>query len=175
VAVPREGGGRRRGRWGRRWLVAAAAVALLVGAYLGTMQLLSDEQPQLRAAPVTTVAATRPEAPKCPSQVTRPGVGDPNRRPPLAAIRAHMGWDEQFLIDEIRTWRSGGQRRWYVKARQQETQSRRGRWLVEQTGEGQPVVLARASFGTRGYAAKDWEVADGQKAPTRVAGCLTGT
>jgi hypothetical protein len=176
VAVPREGGDRRRARWGRRWLLAAAAVVLPVGAYFGTMQLLSEEEPQVVAAPTTTVAPTRPPAPMCPGRVTRPEVGDPTRTPPLAAIRAHMGWSDQFLIDEIRTWRSsGGNRRWYVKARQEGNQSRRGRWLVEQTGDNQPVVLATAPFGTRGYAAKDWEVADGQKAPTRVAGCLTGT
>jgi serine/threonine protein kinase len=175
--VHREGGDRRPGRRGRRWLLAAAAVVLPVGAYLGTLQLLSEDEPRVVAAPGPTVTTTRaPDPPTCPSRVTRPEVGDPNRTPPLAAIRAHMGWSDQFLVDEIRTWRSsGGQRRWYVKARQQGDQSRRGRWLVERAGDGQPVVLATAPFGTRGYAAKDWEVADGQQAPTRVAGCLTGT
>jgi serine/threonine protein kinase len=174
AAVHREGRDRRRGR---RWLLAAAAVVLPVGAYLGTMQLLSEDEPRVVAAPGPTVTATRPaDPPACPSRVTRPEVGDPNRTPPLAAIRAHMGWSDQFLVDEIRTWRSsGGQRRWYVKARQQGDQSRRGRWLVERAGDGQPVVLATAPFGTRGYAAKDWEVADGQKAPTGVADCLSGT
>jgi hypothetical protein len=32
-----------------------------------------------------------------------------------------------------------------------------------------------AGYGTRGYKASDWEVADGQEAPTGIAGCLTGT
>jgi hypothetical protein len=160
-------------------LVVAAAIVLPVGAYFGAAQLLAQNEPRVAAAPRTTVAAGRPPTtnpPKCPSRYTRPEVGDPNRRAPLAAIRAHMGWSQQFYIDEIRTWRtSGGERRWYVKARQEHDQSLRGRWLVEQTGDDPPVVMASAPFSTRGYVAKDWKVADGQTAPTDVAGCLTNT
>jgi hypothetical protein len=159
-------------------LVVAAAIVLPVGAYFGAAQLLTKDEPRVEAS-ATTVAPTSPPTtnpPKCPSRYTRPGVGDANRQPPLAAIRAHMGWSQRFFIDEIRTWRtSGGQRRWYVKARQEHNQSLRGRWLVEQTGDDPPVVLASAPFNTRGYAAKDWKVADGREAPTDVAGCLTKT
>jgi hypothetical protein len=157
----------------------AAAIVLPIGAYFGTMQLLAEDEPRVAAATGTTVAASRPPTtnpPKCPSRYTRPEVGDPNRRAPLAAIRSHMGWSQQFYIDEIRTWRSsGGERRWYVKARQVDDESRRGRWLVEQTGNDPPVVLASAAFTTRGYAAQDWEAAEGQTAPADVAGCLTNT
>ena len=53
--------------------------------------------------------------------------------------------------------------------------SRQGRWLVGQEPEAQPRVLATAEFDTEGYKASDWDVADGQKAPTGLAGCLAGT
>ena len=76
----------------------------------------------------------------------------------------------------MRSWRaSDGERQWYVKAYQQDDESRQGRWLVGQEPEAQPRVLASADYGTRGYKASDWDVADGQEAPTGIAGCLTGT
>jgi hypothetical protein len=156
-----------------------ALIVLPVAAYLGTVRLLSEDQRQVVAAPVTTVAATRPPTTAgatCPGGFTRPKVGTANRTAPLAAIRAEMGWTEQFVVDEMRTWRGeDGQRRWYVKGYQVETQSRRGRWLVGQDENGQRLVLASAPFDTKGYRERDWQVADGQEAPTGVAGCLAGT
>jgi serine/threonine protein kinase len=174
AVVHRGDGGGRRGRW---WLVAVAAIVLPAAAYFGTMQLLSEEQPPVAGPPATTVAATRPpgEA-KCPGGFTRPAVGTPTRTAPLDAIRAHMGWSDQFVVDEMRVWRaSNGERRWYVKAHQAGDRSRQGRWLVGQEPEAQPRVLATAEFDTEGYKASDWDVADGQKAPTGLAGCLAGT
>jgi hypothetical protein len=155
-----------------------AAILLPVAAYLATMQFLTEDQPRVVAAPETTVAATTrpPAGSRCPGGFTRPEVGTATRTAPLAAIRAHMGWSEQFYVDEMRTWRgSDGQRLWYVKAHQQDNPSRRGRWLVGQQEDGQRLVLASAAFGTKGYAARDWEVAEGREAPTGVAGCLAGT
>jgi hypothetical protein len=87
-----------------------------------------------------------------------------------------MGWSDRFVVEEMRTWRgSDGQPRWYVKAHQESDPSRRGRWLVGEQEDGQRLVLASAPFETRGYAARDWRVVDGQAVPTEVAGCLAGT
>jgi hypothetical protein len=154
-----------------------AAIALPVAAYLGATQLLSDEEPQVVAAPETTVAVTSPPGgTKCPSAIARPKPSTPTRTAPLDVIREHEGWTDAFVVREMRTWRaSDGQRQWYVKAYQEDEQSRRGRWLVGQGPEAQPRVLASAGYGTRGYKASDWEAADGQEAPTGIAGCLTGT
>jgi serine/threonine-protein kinase len=172
AAVHRGGGGRGRGRWG----LVAAAIVLPVAAYFGATQLLSEE-PRGVAAPETTVAATRPPAaPKCPSAITRPKPSTPARTAPLDAIREHEGWSNPFVVKEMRSWRaSNGERQWYVKAYQEEEELLRGRWLVGQEPEAQPRVLASADYGTRGYKTSDWTVADGQEAPTGVAGCLTGT
>jgi serine/threonine protein kinase len=173
AAVHRGGDGRRRGRWG---LVAVAAVVLPVAAYFGATQLQSEEEPQV-TAPGTTVAATRPpEGSKCPSDITRPKPNTPTRTAPLDAIRDHESWSNPFVVREMRTWRaSNGERQWYVKAYQEDDELKRGRWLVGQEPEAQPRVLASAGYGTRGFKASDWDVADGQKAPTGIAGCLTGT
>jgi serine/threonine-protein kinase len=169
---------RRGGRRGGRWVLVVAAIVLPVAAYFGARELLSDEQPGVEVAAGTTVAATMgsPAEGKCPGGFTRPTPDTPTRTAPLDAIRAHMGWSDPFLVDEMRTWRaSNGERRWYVKAHQQNDPSRQGRWLVGQEPEAQPRVLASAAFGTEGYKASDWDVADGQTAPTGVAGCLAGT
>jgi serine/threonine protein kinase len=174
AVVHRGAGGGRRSRW---WLLAVAAIVLPAAAYVGTTQLLSEEQPPVAGPPATTVAAERPpgEA-ECPGGFTRPAVGTPTRTAPLDAIRTHMGWSDQFVVDEMRVWRaSNGERRWYVKAHQEGDRSRQGRWLVGQEPEAQPRVLATAEFDTEGYKASDWDVADGQKAPTGLAGCLAGT
>jgi tRNA A-37 threonylcarbamoyl transferase component Bud32 len=163
---------------GRRWLLGVAAIVLPVAAYFATTQFLTKDRPRVVAAPETTVAATtRPPArSRCPGGFTRPEVGTAARTAPLAAIRAQMGWSEQFYVDEMRTWRgSDGQRLWYVKAHQQGNPSRRGRWLVGQQEDGQRLVLASAEFDTKGYAERDWEVTEGREAPSGVAGCLAGT
>jgi serine/threonine protein kinase len=174
AVVHRGDGGGRRGRW---WLLAVAAIVLPAAAYVGTTQLLSEEQPPVAGPLATTVAATRPPGEtECPGGFTRPAVGTPTRTAPLDAIRAHMGWSDQFVVDEMRVWRaSNGERRWYVKAHQEGDRSRQGRWLVGQEPEAQPRVLATAEFDTEGYKASDWDLADGQKAPTGLAGCLAGT
>jgi serine/threonine protein kinase len=174
AAVPRDGDGRRRGR---RGLVAVAAVVLPVAAFFGAREVLSQREPPVAAASETTVAATRPPGgSKCPSAIARPEPSTPTRTAPLAAIREHEGWSDPFVVSEMRTWRAGdGQRQWYVKGHQQYHESRRGRWLVAQEPEAQPRVVASADYGTRGYRQSDWEVADGQEAPTGIAGCLTGT
>jgi serine/threonine protein kinase len=174
AVVHRGDGGGRRGRW---WLLAVAAIVLPAAAYVGTTQLLSEEQPPVAGPLATTVAATRPPGEtECPGGFTRPAVGTPTRTAPLDAIRAHMGWSDQFVVDEMRVWRaSNGERRWYVKAHQEGDRSRQGRWVVGQEPEAQPRVLATAEFDTEGYKASDWDLADGQKAPTGLAGCLAGT
>jgi serine/threonine protein kinase len=170
VAVHRGDRGGRRRRW---WLVAVAAIVLPAAAYLGATELLSQEQPPVAGPPATT---RPPDEAECPGGFTRPAVGTPTRTAPLDAIRAHMGWSDQFLVEEMRVWRaSDGERRWYVKAHQEGDRSRQGRWLVGQEPEAQPRVLATAAFDTEGYKASDWDVADGQEAPTGVAGCLAGT
>jgi hypothetical protein len=159
-------------------VLVVAAIVLPVAAYFGAKELRSDEQPGVEPAPGTTVAAATgsPAEGNCPGGFTRPTPDTPTRSAPLDAIRAHMGWTDPFLVDEMRTWRaSNGERRWYVKAHQQNDRSRQGRWLVGQEPEAQPRVLASAAFGTEGYKASDWDVADGQTAPTGVAGCLAGT
>jgi serine/threonine protein kinase len=174
AVVHRGDGGGRRGRW---WLLAVAAIVLPAAAYLGTTQLLSEERPPVAGPSAPTVDATRPpgEA-SCPGGFTRPAVGTPTRTAPLDAIRAHMGWSDRFVVDEMRVWRaSNGERRWYVKAHQEGDRSRQGRWLVGQGPEAQPRVLATAGFDSEGYEASDWDVADGQEAPTGLAGCLAGT
>jgi hypothetical protein len=158
--------------------VVLAAIVLPMATYFGAVEFLSERQPQVAAAPPDTTVAPkpRPAAARCPSRFTRPRPGTATRTAPLAAIRAHMSWTDEFLVDEMRTWRAAdGQRNWYVKARQATDQSRRGRWLVGEQEDGQRLVLASADFDTKGYAAGDWELADGQKAPTGVAGCLAGT
>jgi serine/threonine protein kinase len=173
AVVHRGDGGGRKGRW---WLLAVAAIVLPAAAYVGTT-LLSEERPPVAGPPATTVAATRPpDEATCPGGFTRPAVGTPTRTAPLDAIRAHMGWSDQFVVDEMRVWRaSNGERQWYVKAHQVGDRSRQGRWLVGQEPEAQPRVLATAEFDTEGYKASDWDAADGQEAPTGVAGCLAGT
>jgi hypothetical protein len=168
-------GGRRRGRG---WLVVLAAIVLPAAAYAATTQLLSEDPP-VGTTPGPTVVETSQTATtsaRCPGGFSRPEVGTAERSAPLAAIRAHMGWSDLFVVDEMRTWRgSDGQRRWYVKAHQEGDASRNGRWLVAQQADGQRLVLASAPFDTKGYAASDWEVADGRKLPAGVAGCLAGT
>jgi hypothetical protein len=152
-----------------------AVVVLPVAAYFVATQL-SEEEPPAVTAPGTTVAVTRPTTAKCPSTFTRPQPGTPTRTAPLDAIREHEDWTKPFVVDEMRTWRaSNGERQWYVKASQEGDEQRRGRWLVGQEPEAQPRVVASAEYGTKGYKASDWEVADGQEAPTGIAGCLTGT
>jgi tRNA A-37 threonylcarbamoyl transferase component Bud32 len=163
-------GGRRRGRV---WLTVLAAVVLPLAAYVVAVQLLGDDgEPGVAAAP-TTVPATG--GPSC--RWTRPQVGTQARSAPLAAIRAHMGWSDRFVVEEMRSWTaSDGDLRWYVKAHQEGNPSRRGRWLVGQQADGQRLVLATAGFTTKGYAARDWRPADGQQDQlTGVAGCLAGT
>jgi hypothetical protein len=88
-----------------------------------------------------------------------------------------MGWSDRFVVEEMRSWTgSDGNRRWYVKAHQVTTPSRRGRWLVEQQADGQRLVVATAPFASSGYAARDWRAPDGERARlTGVAGCLAGT
>jgi len=170
---------RRAPRRSRGWLAVLTAIVLTVGVYLATVQYLSQGDRQVAAAPVTTVAATQPPttaAERCPSRFTRPEVGSAVRTAPLAAIRSYMGWTDLFVVDEMRTWRgSGGQRHWYVKAHQEQTPSRRGRWLVREAEDGSRAVVASSAFGTRGFAARDWRGADGQDAPADVAGCLADT
>jgi hypothetical protein len=165
-------------RSGRGWLVVLAAIVLPVAAYLGAIQLLSEDPP-VGTTPGPTVADTSPPATaraRCQGGFTRPEPGTDLRTAPLAAIRAYMGWRDLFVIAEMRTWReSDGLRRWYVKAHQRGDATRRGRWLVGQQEDGQRLVLASAPFETRGYAAGDWEVANGRKLPSEVAGCLAGT
>jgi serine/threonine protein kinase len=175
-AVHRGGGaGRRRGRG---WLIVLAAVALPAAAYFATTQFLLQDQ-RVGTAPDPTVVETTPPVTagsECPGGFTQPAAGTPSRTAPLDAIRAHTGWSDRFMVDEMRAWRtSEGHRRWYVKASQEGDESRNGRWLVGQDQGGQPRVLASAAFDTQGYVASDWDVADGQKAPTGVAGCLSGT
>jgi serine/threonine protein kinase len=165
-------GGRRRGRV---WLTVLAAVVLPVAAYVVAVQLLGDDgEPRVAAAP-TTVPPPATGGPTC--RWTRPEVGTQARNAPLAAIRAHMGWSDRFVVEEMRSWTaSDGDLRWYVKARQEGNPSRRGRWLVGQQADGQRLVLATAGFTTKGYAARDWRPADGQQDQlTGVAGCLAGT
>jgi hypothetical protein len=155
-----------------------AAIVLPVAAYVGAVQLLSEDPP-VGTTPGPTVVETSPPTTaraRCPGGFTRPEPETPTRRAPLGAIRAHMGWTDLFVIAEMRTWReSDGLRRWYVKARQRGDASRRGRWLVGQQEDGQRLVLASAPFGTKGFAVADWEVVDGQKLPSGTAGCLAGT
>jgi hypothetical protein len=155
-----------------------AAVVLPAAAYFATVEFLSKDQ-RVGSAPDVTVVETTPPATAgsaCPGGFTQPVAGTPTRTAPLNAIRAHTGWSGQFVVDEMRAWRtSEGQRRWYVKASQQSDQSRNGRWLVGREEGGQPRVLASAEFDTQDYVAGDWDVADGQEAPTGVAGCLAGT
>jgi serine/threonine protein kinase len=165
-------GGRHRGRVR---LTVLAAIVLPVVAYVAAVQLLGGErEPQLAGAP-TTLRPRATAGTTC--RWTRPEVGTSARSAPLAAIRAHMGWSDRFVVDEMRLWTaSDGNSRWYVKAHQEEHPSRRGRWLVRQQEDGQRLVLASAGFTTKGYAARDWRLADGQRDQlTAVAGCLTGT
>jgi tRNA A-37 threonylcarbamoyl transferase component Bud32 len=168
-------GGRRRGRG---WLVVLAVIAVPVGAYVAATQLFPEDRPEAAATAPTVAGASQAAADQtaCPGGFTRPVMGTPARTAPLDAIRAHMGWTDRFLVEEMRLWRApDGRRTWYVKARQQGDTSRRGRWLVEQEAGGRPLVLASAPFDTEGYVADDWSVADGRQAPTGVAGCLAGT
>jgi hypothetical protein len=156
-------------------LTVVAAVALPVAAYLGAVQLLGGGgEPRVAAAP-TTVRPVATAGTTC--RWTRPEVGTEARSAPLAAIRAHMGWTERFVVDEMRSWAaSDGNLRWYVKAHQENTPSRRGRWLVRQLADGQRLVLATAGFTTKGYVARDWRPAEGQRGQLAgVAGCLAGT
>ena len=160
----------RRGRW---WLTLAAVVVLPVGAYFAAVEVLGGaEDPRVAAAP-TTVRQAKPAT----CRWSRPEVGTPARSAPLAAIRAHMGWTDRFVVDEMRSWTgSDGDWRWYVKAHQEGTPSRRGRWLVRQQEDGQHQVLASAEFMTKGYSVRDWRPAPGQRAQlTGLAACLTGT
>ena len=165
-------GGRRRGRV---WLTLLAAVVLPVAAYVAAVQVLDgDEEPQVAAAPTT---ARPPATAVATCRWTRPEVGTAARSAPLAAIRAHMGWSDRFVVDEMRSWTApDGNWRWYVKAHQESNPSRRGRWLVRQQEDGQRLVLATAEFTTKGYSARDWRPAPGQRAElTGLAACLAGT
>jgi len=164
--VPAKG---RRGRW---WLTLAAAVVLPVGAYLAAVDLVGGPRnPQVDAA--TTTLPQKPAT----CRWNRPKVGTPARSAPLAAIRAHMGWTDRFVVDEMRSWTSSdGNWHWYVKAHQERNPSRRGRWLVGQQEDGQRLVLATAEFTTKGYATRDWHPAPGQGADlTGLAACLAGS
>jgi serine/threonine-protein kinase len=172
-AGPPPGKGR-RGRW---WLALTAAVVLPVGAYLAAADLVrwprDPRDSEVTAAP-TTLPTTAPKPSTC--RWTRPEVGTPARSAPLAAIRAHMGWTDRFVVDEMRSWTSSGTWHWYVKAHQERDPSRRGRWLVRQQEDGQRLVLASAEFTTKGYAPGDWTPAPGQQAElTGLAACLAGT
>ena len=165
--------GRRRKR---RWLLTLAAVVVLpVGAYLAAVDLVGrPRDPRVAAAP-TTLPQAAPKQTTCPWN--RPKVGTPARSAPLAAIRAHMGWTDRFVVDEMRSWTSSdGSWHWYVKAHQERSPSRRGRWLVRQQKDGQRLVVAAADFTTKGYATRDWHPASGQRPDlTGLAPCLTGT
>src|SRR4029453_10123169 len=125
---------RGKGRRGRWWLTLAA-VALPVGAYFAAGNLVgATGDPKVAAAP-TTLGQAAPEPATC--RWTRAEVGTPARSAPLAAIRAHMGWTDRFVVDEMRTWTGpDGNWRWYVKAHQERNPSRRGRWVAGPEGEG---------------------------------------
>jgi tRNA A-37 threonylcarbamoyl transferase component Bud32 len=166
---------RGKGRRGRWWLTLAAAVVLPVGAYFAAVNLVGATGAPKVAGTPTTLRQAAPEPATC--RWTRPEVGTQARSAPLAAIRAHMGWTDRFVVDEMRSWTgSDGNWRWYVKAHQERNPSRRGRWLVGQQKDGQRLVLATASFTTTGYSPRDWHPAPGQPAkPTGLAPCLAGT
>ena len=171
---PPADGARGKGRRGRWWLTLAAAVVLPVGAYLASVNLVGATGDPEVAAP-TTLGQAAPEPATC--RWTRPEVGTPARSAPLDAIRAHMGWTDRFVVDEMRSWTGpDGNWRWYVKAHQERSPSRRGRWLVGQQDDGQRLVLATAAFTTKGFSARDWHPAPGQPAqPASLAPCLAGT
>jgi serine/threonine protein kinase len=162
----------RRRRW---WLTLAAAVVLPVGAYLAAADLVGGPRdPQGAATPMPPPQTASKQA-TC--RWTRPKVGTPARSAPLAAIRAHMGWTDRFVVDEMRSWTSSdGNWHWYVKAHQERNPSRRGRWLVRQQQDGQRLVLATAEFTTTGYATSDWHSTPGHRTDlTGLAPCLAGT
>jgi serine/threonine-protein kinase len=164
-----------RGRRGRWLLIVVAAVVLPVGAYLAAVNLVdATGDPGVVAEP-TTLRQPEPEPATC--RWNRPEVGTEARSAPLAAIRAHMGWTDRFVVDEMRSWTgSDGNWRWYVKAHQERDPSRRGRWLVRQQDDGQRLVLATAPFTTQGYTPADWHPTPGQPSNlTALAPCLTGT
>ena len=171
------------GRGSRRWLMVIAVVVMLVVAYVAAVQLLAGgRQPEVDTTdivggPPSTSRPPSTSGSACPGGWTRPAVGTAARSAPLAAIRAHMGWTDRFVVEEIRTFTGPDKlERWYVKAYQESDPSRRGRWLVRQDEDGQRLVVATAQFDTRGYVARDWRVPQGQGAlPTGVAGCLAGT
>jgi hypothetical protein len=171
------------GRGSRRWLMVIAVVVIPVVAYVAAVQLLAGgRQPEVDTTdivggPPSTSRPPSTSGSACPGGWTRPAVGTAARSAPLAAIRAHMGWTDRFVVEEIRTFTGPDKlERWYVKAYQESDPSRRGRWLVRQDEDGQRLVVATAQFDTRGYVARDWRVPQGQGAlPTGVAGCLAGT
>jgi tRNA A-37 threonylcarbamoyl transferase component Bud32 len=172
---PPAGHGRGKGRRGRWWLMLAAAVVLPVGAYLAAVDLVGGPRdPQVAVTP-TTLPEGAPTPLTC--RWTEPEVGTPARSAPLAAIRAHMGWTDRFVVEEMRSWTgSDGSWHWYVKAHQERDPSRRGRWLVRQQEDGQRLVLATAEFTSKGYATRDWHAAPGQRADlSGLAACLAGT
>jgi hypothetical protein len=150
-------------------------VVLPVGAYLAAVKVVGGTgDPPVAAAPTTRQQAA-PEPATC--RWTRPAVGSEARSAPLGAIRAHMGWTDRFIVEEMRSWTGpDGNWRWYVKAHQERNPSRRGRWLVLQQADGRRLVLATAEFTTKGYSAPDWHPAPGQRAQlTGLAACLAGT
>jgi hypothetical protein len=150
-------------------------VVLPVGAYLAAVGLVGKpREPQVAATPATPTQAG-PKPATC--RWNQPKVGTPARSAPLAAIRAHMGWTDRFVVDEMRSWTSSdGNWHWYVKAHQERDPSRRGRWLVRQQEDGQRQVLATAEFTTKGSATDDWHPTPGQRADlTALAACLAGT
>jgi tRNA A-37 threonylcarbamoyl transferase component Bud32 len=171
------------GRGSRRWLMVIAVVVIPVVAYVAAVQLLAGgRQPgvdttDIVGGPPSTSRPPSTSGSACPGGWTRPAVGTAARSAPLAAIRAHMGWTDRFVVEEIRAFTGPDKlERWYVKAYQESDPSRRGRWLVRQDDDGQRLVVATARFDTRGYVARDWRVPQGQGAlPTGVAGCLAGT
>ncbi|HTE68957.1 MAG TPA: serine/threonine-protein kinase [Actinomycetes bacterium] len=186
AAVHRGGGPaavHKGGRGSRRWLMIIAVVVIPVVAYVAAVQLLAGgRQPEVDTTdivggPPSTSRPPSTSGSACPGGWTRPAVGTAARSAPLAAIRAHMGWTDRFVVEEIRTFTGPDKlERWYVKAYQESDPSRRGRWLVRQDEDGQRLVVATAQFDTRGYVARDWRVPQGQGAlPTGVAGCLAGT
>ena len=92
------------GRGSRRWLMVLAVVVMPVVAYVAAVQLLAGgRQPEVDTTdivggPPSTSRPPSTAGSACPGGWTRPAVGTAARSAPLAAIRAHMGWTDRFVV-----------------------------------------------------------------------------
>lgn len=114
-------------------------------------------------------------APRCINGWTSPAPGEAIRREALDLLRASLGTQDQFVVEDIRYFTGPDSpgvieptheevERWYVKARLDSDPSVRGRFIITRRGESGGVE-AVAPYASTNYESPDWAGFEGEGNP----------